>query len=352
MSYAVSRKPQPVCSPGEFPFAVVGLDHGHAYGMTSGLTEAGGHPAVFLEPDETKAAQFSRLYPEARRAASLDELLSDPQILLVCCAAVPSERARIGVAVHRAGKHFFSDKPPFTSGEQLATARRVATETGLIWAIYYSERLHNEAAVYAGELVASGAIGRVLNVIGVGPHRLDPVSRPSWFFEKHHYGGILVDLASHQIEQFLAFAGDSDARLLHSAVGNRAHPEYPQLEDFGEIVLLSDKGVSGYCRVDWFTPDGLRTWGDGRLTVLGTEGYLELRKYLDVARNPEGDHIYLVDGTNERHLHVHGQVGFPYFGRLILDCLTGSRNAMDQAYAFRVAELSLTAEQQAVRVDG
>ena len=352
MNYAPSSKPRPVCSPGEFPFAFVGLDHGHAYGMTAGLVEAGGHPAVLFEPDDHKAEAYLRLYPQTRRVTSLEDVLSDSEVRLVCCAAVPNERTSIGMAVLQAGKHFFSDKPPFTSQEQLEAARRVTAETGGIWAIYYSERLHNEAAVYAGELVASGAIGRVLNVIGVGPHRLSLASRPSWFFEKERYGGILVDLASHQIEQFLSFAGASDARILHSVVGNRTHPEHPELEDFGEVALLSDNGVSGYSRVDWFTPDGLSTWGDGRLTVIGTEGYLELRKYIDVARDPAGDHVYLVDGGGERHLHVHGEVGFPFFGRLILDCLTGSRTAMDQAYAFRVAELSLLAEEQALRVDG
>ncbi len=351
MNYAPSSKSRPVCSFGEFPFAVVGLDHGHVYGMTAGLMEAGGHPALVFEPDDTRAGEYLERYPQARRAASMDEVLSDTEVRLVCCASVPSDRTGVGVAALEAGKHFLSDKPPFTSREQLETARRVTADTGLIWAVYFSERLHNEAAVYAGELVASGAVGSVLNVVGLGPHRLSAAIRPQWFFEKQRYGGILVDLASHQIEQFLAFAGATDARILHSVVGNRAHPEYPELEDFGEVSLLTDGGVTGYSRVDWFTPDGLGTWGDGRLVVIGTHGYLELRKYIDVARHPEGDHLYLVDGTGERHIPVHGEVGFPFFGDLILDCLNGTRTAMDQAYAFRVAELSLEAQENAVRVD-
>ncbi|MFP4210100.1 MAG: Gfo/Idh/MocA family protein [Alkalispirochaeta sp.] len=352
MNYAPSSKPRPVCSPGEFPFAFVGLDHGHAYGMTAGLVEAGGHPAVLFEPDDEKVAEYLRRYPDTRRARSLDDVLSDPDVRLVCSASVPNERTQIGVATLQGGKHFFSDKPPFTSRKQLDEARRVTAETGRIWAIYYSERLHNEAAVYAGELVATGAIGTVLNVVGLGPHRLNLPSRPPWFLEKERYGGILVDLGSHQIEQFLAFAGATDGRVIHSTIGNRAHPEAPELEDFGDVVLMSNNGVTGYSRVDWFTPDGLSTWGDGRLVVAGTEGYLELRKYVDPARSSDSDHVYLVDGTGEHYLNVHGQVGFPFFGALILDCLSGSRTAMDQTYAFRVAELALEAEEQAVRVDG
>lgn len=347
MNYAPTGPAMPVCAPGEFRFAVVGLDHGHVYGMTAGLEGAGGSVAAVYDPDPEKVAAYRSKHPGAQSFDSLDELLSVTDIALVCCAAVPDQRVEYGVKVLESGKHFLADKPPFTNRSQLERAREAVRRYNQIWAVYYSERLHNEAAVHAGTLIRDGVIGRVMNVVGLGPHRLNAGTRPPWFFERSRYGGILTDLASHQIEQFLSFSGATDASIVHSAVANFNHPDYPELEDFGEVHLLTESGITGYFRVDWFTPDGLGIWGDGRVTILGTDGYIELRKYIDVAGDRTGDHVFLVDQHGEHHLRVNGTVGFPYFGHLILDCLNNTREAMGQDYAFRVAELSLIAQERA-----
>jgi predicted dehydrogenase len=216
--------------------------------------------------------------------------------------------------------------------------------------VYFSERLHVESAMYATDLVAGGAIGRVIQVIGLGPHRLGKAGRPAWFFERAKYGGILTDIGSHQFEQFLTYTGATDATVTQAAVGNFANPDKPEFEDFGEASLLGDNGSSNYIRVDWFTPDGLCTWGDGRTVILGTKGYIELRKYVDVARDKAGDNVYLVDGAGERYLNVTGQVGFRFFGELILDCLNRTEKAMTQAHVFKAAELCLRAQLAARRI--
>jgi len=187
-------------------------------------------------------------------------------------------------------------------------------------------------------------------VLGLGPHRLNAASRPDWFFKKEQYGGILCDIGSHQFEQFLTFTGATDATVTNAAVANYANPQYPELEDFGEANLLGDNGATNYIRVDWLTPAGLGTWGDGRMVLLGTKGYIELRKYLDVGREPTGDHVYLVDENGEHHLHVAGQVGFRFFGELILDCLSRTEKAMTQAHIFKAAELCLKAQAVARKI--
>jgi len=215
--------------------------------------------------------------------------------------------------------------------------------------VYYSERLHVECAVQAGELIRQGAIGRVLQVLGLGPHRLSAPSRPAWFYQKKRFGGILCDIGSHQIEQFLYYSGAKDARVTHAFVANQSHPEYPEFEDYGEATLLADNGASNYFRVDWFTPDGLGTWGDGRTFILGTDGTIELRKYIDVAREAHGDHLYIVNGKGEQHMDLHGKVGFPFFGQLILDCLNRTEVAMTQEHAFKAAQLCLEAQAVADR---
>ena len=349
--YAPKGKPKSVCRPGEFLFAAVALDHGHINGQCNGLLEAGAELRWVFEPDPQKVEAFRKSFPMARVARSLDEVLEDPSVKLVAAAAVPSERGPLGMKVMRAGKNYFTDKTPFTTLDQLAEARSVAAETGRKYMVYFSERLHVECAVFAGELVQQGAIGRVVNVLGLGPHRLNAQSRPAWFFEKAKYGGILCDIGSHQIEQFLFFAGASDANVTSARVANYANRQYPELEDFGDATLVADNGATFYFRVDWLTPGGLRTWGDGRTLILGTEGYIEMRKYIDVSREGEGDHLFLVNGEQEQHFALHGKVGFPFFGQLVLDCLNGTEIAMTQEHAFKAAELCLKAQAAAVRVE-
>jgi len=348
MNYAPEGRPQPVCRAGEFRFGAVGLDHGHIYGMCNGLREAGGMLAAVYDPDPAKVEAFRRIYPDAAIARSEAEILEDPTLQLVAGAPIPCQRGPLGLRAMDHGKDFFTDKPPFTTLDQLEAARAKVKATGRIFAVYYSERLHVEAAVRAGQLIHQGALGRVLQVIGLGPHRLNAPSRPSWFWDPRQYGGILVDLGSHQIEQFLHYAGAQNARVVHSKIANYANPEHPEFQDFGDATLVADNGATFYFRVDWFTPRGLGAWGDGRTFILGTDGTLELRKYLDLARDPAGDHLYWVDHQGERHEAVHGQVGFPYFGQLIRDCLDRTETAMAQRHTFLAIELALLAQAEAI----
>lgn len=336
-----------VAGPGEFVIAAAALDHGHIYGMCGELVRAGATLKWVYDPDPDKVKAFQERFPEARSARSLDEILNDAEVRLVAGAAIPSERGPLGLTVMDAGKDYFTDKAPFTSLVQLEAARQKVKETGRKYMVYYSERLHVESAVYAGQLISQGAIGKVLQVMGTGPHRLNASSRPDWFFEKAKYGGIICDIGSHQIEQFLYFASCKSAEVKYSRAVNMAHPKYPELEDFGEAALVGDNGASGYFRVDWFTPNGLSTWGDGRTTILGTDGYIELRKYTDIARESIGDQVYLVNHEGEYRFNVKGKVGYPFFSQLIKDCINGTEEAMSQAHAFKAAELCLAAQELA-----
>ena len=352
MNYAPQGKPKPVVKPGEFVFSAAHIDHGHIYGMCNGLTEAGGTLKYVYDPDPKKVENFLKAYPQARAAASLDQVLEDPETRLVCSSNVTSERGPLGVKVMRAGKDYFVDKAPFTTLQQLQDARETVKATGRKYMVYYSERLHVEGAILAGYMIDQGEIGKVISVTGFGPHRLGAAGRPAWFFEREKYGGILCDIGSHQIEQYLHFAGEEDATVQLSRIANYAHPEYPELEDFGDCSITGQKGTTNYFRVDWFNPDGLRTWGDGRTFILGTEGFIEIRKYINLASDTvDGDHVYLVNGRGEKYFNAHGVTGFPFFGQLILDCLNRTEYAMTQAHAFKAAELCLQAEAQAVWVD-
>ena len=349
MNYAPTAHIERACKPGEFHVGVVGLEHGHIYGMCGGLQEAGADIAMVYDKDPQKIAKFRASFPEAIAVAHEEQVLENPRIKLIATADVPAERGPLGIRAMDAGKDFFTDKAPFTTAAQLEAARAKTAETGLIWAVCYSERLQNEAGVFAGELIERGAIGRVLQVIGMGPHRLNAPSRPEWFWSKERTGGILTDIGSHQIEQFLYYVGAKDAEITGARVDNFAHGEYTEFEDFGEANLKADNGASGYFRIDWFTPDGLRTWGDGRTFILGTEGYIELRKYVDVGREGGGNQVYLVNDDGEKHIPVSGKVGFPYFTSLIRDCIERTDKAMSQEHTFKAAELCLEAQEIADR---
>lgn len=350
--YAPKGKPAPVVRPGEFVIATIGLEHGHIYGMCRAMTEAGATLKWVYDSDPKKVEQFRKQFPDVQAASSEEQILQDPEVRLICAAAVPVKRCELGLRVMAAGKDYFTDKAPLTSLEQLEAAKAMVKKTGKKYMCYYSERLHVEAAVFAGELVQQGAIGRVIQVLGMGPHREIPGSRPDWFYDKENgYAGILCDIGSHQIEQFLFYTGAKDARVVRSQIANYAHPDHPGLDDFGDAMLVGDNGATQYFRVDWFTPDGLGTWGDGRMFLLGTEGYIELRKYINVGTNDgTKDHVFLVNREGEEHFCVTGQVGYPFFGQLILDCINRTENAMTQEHCFKAAELAVRAQMQAEKL--
>lgn len=350
MNYAPKGKPSPVCKSGEFVFSVIGLDHGHIYGMTNGLLEAGATLKYVFDPDEAKVAAFIKSYPQAVAAKDERCVLEDKESVMIAGACITSERCALGMRVMSAGKHYFTDKAPLTTLEQLECAKKKVAETGKKYMVYYSERLHVEGAVFAGQLIDEGAIGKVIQVIGIGPHRINAVARPDWFFEKEKYGGILCDIGSHQIEQYLYYAKEDDAEVISSQIANYNHPQYPGLDDFGDAQLRGKNGTTNYFRVDWFTPNALRTWGDGRTLILGTNGYIEIRKYTDIGTERGGDNVYLVNDKVEKRFEVAGKVGYPFFGQLIRDILDGTENAMTQAHAFKAAELCIKAQNQAVKI--
>jgi len=351
MNYAPKGKPAPVVQKGEFVFSAIGLDHGHIYGQCNGLLEAGGVLKSVYDPDPKKLDKFCETYPGVKRATSEDEILGDKEVLLVAGAAVTSERCALGLRVMSAGKDYFTDKSPLTTLEQLDAAKEKAKETGKKYMVYFSERLHVESAVFAGQLIEQGAIGKVIQVIGLGPHRLGAAGRPDWFFQKEKYGGILCDIGSHQIEQFLFYSGAKDAKVVRSQIANYNHPQYPELDDFGDAMLVADNGATNYFRVDWFTPDGLQMWGDGRLFILGTEGYIEQRKYMQFGEKGScGNHLYLANNKEETYFNIDGKIGYPFFGQLILDCLNRTENAMTQEHAFKAAELCVRAQIQAEKI--
>lgn len=329
--------------------AVLGIDHRHAFGMLGGMMKAGCRAkGWWTEGAPVPLDGFAKRFPDVPRVMDRRQLIEDPEVDMIIISCVPGDRAALAIEVMEAGKDVMVDKPGCVSLEELDRLREVVARTGRKWLVCYGEHFEVPCVLKAAELIEQGAIGRVIQTIGLGPHRHNRAMREPWFYQKHRYGGILADIGSHQIDQFLFFSGSETAEIVSATVANYANPADPGLEDFGELVLRSDR-AHGYIRLDWYTPDALPNWGDGRLTILGTEGFIELRKYVDVAGRPGTDHVFLTNGTRCEYMDA-SNVPLTFFDRTVVDLNEGTETAMTQAHSFEVMRLALTAERDAVRL--
>jgi predicted dehydrogenase len=334
-------------------FAVCGMSHDHIYGMVGAVQRGGGELVAVWGQEPEKLATFTKRFPNTRVVKTQEEILNDPSIQLVLSSQIANERAPLGVKVMKHGKDYLSDKPGITTLEQLAEVRKTIEETKRIYAIMYSERLEVKAAVYAGKLVEQGAIGKVIQTINIAPHQIvqghgdagGGTGRPEWFWNPDQYGGILCDIGSHQVDQFLYYTGSNRAEVVESQIANVRHPDHPRFQDFGDMVLRGNRGL-GYVRLDWFTPDGLGTWGDGRLFILGTSGYIEVRKYTNVAVSKQGNNLFLVDNKLARYIDCN-QMPLPFGPDFVADIVNRTHNAQDQEQCLLAAELVIKAQKNA-----
>ena len=334
-------------------FAVCGMSHDHIYGMLLAIQRGGGELVAAWGGEDDKVATFTKRLPNVKIVKTQDEILNDPSVPLVLSSQIANERAPLGVRVMRHGKDYLSDKPGITTLEQLAEVRKTIAESKRIYGIMYSERLEVRAAVYAGELIQQGAIGKVIQTINIAPHQImqgkgdagGGSSRPEWFWNPDQYGGILCDIGSHQVDQFLFYTGSKQAEVVESQIANVRHPDRPRFQDFGDMVLRGDRGL-GYVRLDWFTPDGLGTWGDGRLFILGTDGYIEVRKYTDVTVKKQGNNLFLVDNKQARYIDC-SNMPLPFGPQFVGDVVNRTHVAQDQTECLLAAELVIKAQRSA-----
>ena len=347
-------QPQPEEPPkNHIKFSVCGMSHDHIYGMVGAVQRGGGELVSAWGGEPDKLAAFTKRFPNVKIVKTQEEILNDPSTQLILSSQIANERAPLGIKAMKNGKDFLSDKPAMTTLEQLADVRRTIAETKRIYAIMYSERIEVPAAIYAGELVKQGAIGKVIQTINIAPHQIiqhggtagGGGGRPDWFWVPEQYGGILCDIGSHQVDQFLFYTGSTQAEIVESQVANVRHPDHPHFQDFGDMVLRGDRGL-GYVRLDWFTPDGLGTWGDGRLFILGTDGYIEARKYTDVAVKKQGNNLFLVDQKEARYIDC-SHMPLPFGGQFVSDIVNRTHTAQDQEQSLLAAELVLKAQKNA-----
>ena len=353
--------------------ALVGADHNHLYEIIDRLVKAGAEAAA-----HTSEGQFVEHYSGWQSGSverGYDDILGDDSIDLIITAAIPNRRADIALAAIAAGKHVVSDKPGLTTMAQLDAIRAaVADRPGRPWTVLFTERYENRAINEAVRLARAGAIGRIVHVVGAGPHTLWASRRPPWFWDPEATGGILVDIGSHQVDQFLSITGASadDVAVVASMVGNVASPDHPAMQDIGSMTLVAapvegpggagsadggvpvtvapaaaglggPNGVVGDHRLDYLTAKGLGTWGDCRLTIVGTEGTIEARANVDVAGVEGSEHLIVVDGEGTRRIDVSGVV-VDWGEQLLADLGDDGERLMTQQHAIDVTDVCLRAQ--------
>jgi predicted dehydrogenase len=340
---------------------VVGADHMHLFEIVDRLVKAGAE-TVAHTADGALVETYAGWQTESVER-SYDEILADDTIDLVVTAAVPNRRAAIALAAIEAGKHVITDKPGLTTMDQLDAIRAaVADRPGRPWTVLFTERFENRAINEAVRLARSGAVGTVVHVVGAGPHTMWAKRRPDWFWDPDATGGILVDIGSHQVDQLLAITGATaaDVSVVASMVGNVASPAHPAMQDIGSMTLACLFGsgperpegqqaasrsgsVVGDHRLDYLTAKGLGTWGDCRLTIVGTEGTIEARANIDVAGLDGAEHLIVVDGDGTRRVDISGVV-VDWAELALADLVDGGERLMTQQHAIDVTDVCLRAQ--------
>ena len=323
---------------------VIGIDHGHIFDMLDEMIKEGCSCTHFWTDGlPLTLNEFNKKYPKIKRTDDRKQILQDNEIDLILISSIPKNRANLSIEALKAGKDVMVDKPGCTTLNQLNDLKRTVKETGKIWSVNFSERFHVAAVAKAEELVAEGKIGKVKQTMGTGPHRQGNYERPDWFYERKSYGGIITDIGSHQIHQFLVFTNSDDVKITHALVENTTKKQLPGFQDFGEINLTGNGG-HGYIRLDWFTPDALQTWGDGRLFILGDKGFIEIRKYTDLAKSNTGNHLYYANNEEVKHIDC-SDVKLPYFRNLINDVLDRTELACSKELTYLTMELAIKAQE-------
>ncbi len=326
--------------------AVLGIDHGHIFDMLDEMLKEGcSFEKWWTDGSPYTLEMFQKKYPNTRRVENKSIILDDSTVDMILISSIPKDRANLAIQSMNAGKDVMVDKPGCVSIKQLNELKNCIKNTNKIWSINFSERFHVAAVAKAEELVAKGIIGNIKQIIGMGPHRLGNYKRPDWFYDRDSYGGIITDIGSHQIHQFLVFSKSKKIKINHSLIENTTMPNLSGFQDFGE-VNLSSENAHGYIRLDWFTPDALPTWGDGRLIILGDEGFIEIRKYTDLAKSNTGNHLFYANNNEVKYIDC-SDVKLPYFCNLISDVKNRTETALPQDLCFQTMEIALKAQELA-----
>ena len=77
---------------------------------------------------------------------------------------------------------------------------------------------------------------------------------------------------------------------------------------------------------------------------MGDKGFIEIRKYTDLAKSNSGNHLFYANNEEVKHIDCNN-VKLPYFTNLINDVLNRSEKACSQELTFLTMELAIKAQE-------
>lgn len=223
-----------------------------------------------LEPvlnSEAAKRDQPKVYGDYRQM--LDEVRPD----IVCVCMKYYRNAEGCVAAAERGCHILCEKPIATELADLQRVREAVQRAGVRLTGMFGYRFDRRFQA-AKKAVAEGLIGEPSLAFGQKSYKFG--TRPEWYKDRRTYGGTIPWVAIHAID-FVRYVTGMEYTSVTAQQANKAHPEYPGLEDCGALLFGLSNGGQAVITFDYLRASKADGHGDDRLRVAGSEGVLEVR---------------------------------------------------------------------------
>ena len=209
--------------------------------------------------DPAKVAPLAAACGAAKTSTDLESFIDDPALNVIDNCLVNRLHFTPLLQAIQNGKHVYTDKPLTNTAAEGRYLLRAARQAGVHHGIVQNMRFQAGPAK-AKEIIASGALGRILHVRGVFgyfvPQRVE--NRPAWFYQKAEAGGGIVhDMMAHFFD-LLGWMIGPIARVscdMTTVFPERETPDgerfRAELEDAATVQLRFQNSALGDVFVSW-----------------------------------------------------------------------------------------------------
>ncbi|MGQ9632259.1 MAG: Gfo/Idh/MocA family protein [bacterium] len=280
-------------------FGIIGCQHGHiAQFIDEMLAIPGTEFLGIVEDDPWLAESLSRRYdvPLLERREDLLNL----GVELVGSSARNDLKADLICYCLGRGLHVMVDKPLVITLGDLGRVMSAVEGSRAQLGLMLTERF-NPPIAHLKNLIDRGELGRIVHFTILKPHKIVASTRPPWHFVKSQNGGIIADLAIHDVDLLRWYLG-CEVKSFHAYESQYTLLDKPAFSDNAEIFLIMENGATAFLRPDWLMPDAYPTWGDGRIFCVGTEGCAEIRTTGDPFAGTPGELIVTTNKSAPRKI--------------------------------------------------
>jgi predicted dehydrogenase len=227
------------------------------------------------DEDPARVAKWGAVV-SARTAASVAEILADPEVAGVLIASETNRHKELVLAATAAGKHLFVEKPLAGTGAESREMAGAIEAKGLLFTTGYFMRT-DPKILFLREQVAKGAFGRVTHAAAWNCHS---GSLGGWFDEKPGNVaetwrwmadpkvagvGAFGDLGTHSLDVLMWLLGPVEATTAEVRV---VTGRYGDCDETGTAMLRMKDGVVATLVAGWVDAANPVT-----LQIAGTEGH-------------------------------------------------------------------------------